>query len=92
MAKLKIPGPQALAIEPLLGTLLLLEAALMTIARALRGAYPELDRAQWPREPSATAAARSLVDDCAAALDSLDHFRDLIKAAVREATSPDIPL
>ena len=91
MAKIKLPRPDDLAIEPLLGSLTILKVALMTVARALRGAHPEIDRAQWPREAPATLAARSVVDDCESILMALDHYRDHLRSALRDALSPDIP-
>ena len=60
---------------PVLGVVAVVEIALVVLARMLRGAHPDLDRAPRVGEPARTVAAREIVDDCDLLLRSLDDYR-----------------
>jgi hypothetical protein len=70
------PSLEDLAKEPLLGALAVVELALVMLARTLRGAHPDVDRAPRPGDDPETTVARQIVDDCDLLLQSLDGLRD----------------
>ena len=69
------PSLDELLDEPVLGVVAVVEVALVVLARALRGAHPDMDRAPRAGEPPKTVAAREIVDDCDLLLRSLDDYR-----------------
>jgi hypothetical protein len=86
------PSLEHLAAEPVLGTLAVIETALVVLARALRGLH-DVDRVARPDDAPKTTAARQLVDDCDLLLRALDEYRDLVydRLRNRHRTEPDWP-
>lgn len=72
-----LPSLEDLDDAPILGVLAVVEIALVMLARMLRGAHPDLDRAPRIGESVTTVAAREIVDDCDLLLRSLDDYRGL---------------
>ena len=69
-----LPSLDDLRDAPVLGVVAVVEIALVVLARALRGAYPDIDRAPRIGESAKTVAAREIVDDCDLLLRSLDDY------------------
>ena len=63
-----------------------LEAAIMFAARAVRHAYPTVDKVERPQEPREIATARDLVDQCEGFLAALAAHRNSIATSL-----PDRP-
>lgn len=86
------PSLEELFKEPLLGSLAVVEIALVMLARSLRCTHPDIDRAPRPGDDPETAVARQLVDDCDLLLRSLDGLRDhLYDRERRHRAEPDWP-
>ena len=86
------PSVDHLAAEPVLGSLAVIELALIVLARTARGLHPDVDRVPRPSDAAETAAARQLVDDCDVLLNSLDHYRHCLGGRRRDRSAdPDWP-
>jgi hypothetical protein len=88
---MRAPAIDHLARSPLLGTLAVLEMALVVLARGLRAAHGGADRAPLDDDP-VLEAARRLSDDAELLLSSLDRYRDQLDAATGcLSADPDWP-
>ena len=73
---MRAPSPKDLVAQPVLAILASTDMTLILLARSLRGAHTDLDRAPWPSEHPLVATARLIVDECHSLLRSIDHYRD----------------
>jgi hypothetical protein len=80
MRRLRIPGPDDLAAEPQLASLLFLEVALVLAAGALRATHPDMGDDFDPGETDEVTTGRVLLNECCQLRDDLDDYRRRVLA------------